>query len=180
MKEEQNYTGIYRPENFSTAGPKSYSNPAPVSKNELIEIWFIEPLKKMEGHQAFVCLSVCLFLYEKYLKKTDQIGQDEKFSKGHKVFDQMGKDFEISAEEAYEFWTCWRNGLAHHGMPKISERYHWGMTGGQKDLVVIDGDTFTVNPWLVRDKILNKVENKKRIWDDELAPLMKVFKIMKP
>lgn len=134
----------------------------------------------MNGHQAFVCLSVCLFLYEKYLKKTGQIGFDEKFCKGHKVFKQIGKDLGISAEDAYEFWTCWRNGLAHHGMPKNSDHYRWGMTGEQKQMVMIMGVNFTINPWLIRDKILNNVENKKDIWDDEFAPLMKAFHLAEP
>jgi hypothetical protein len=183
MTDKPNYTGVCPPEFFSTGGSQWSSPdaaPAPASKKELIEVWFIEPLRRMDGHQAFVCLSVCLFLYEKYLKKTGQIGKDEKFSEGHKVFKQMGKDLGISADDAYEFWSCWRNGLAHQGMPKISDKYHWGMTGEQKELVIIDGDTFTINPWLIRDKILNKVENKKEIWNDEFAPLMKVFRITKP
>ena len=183
MTEDPSYSNIHPPEHFSTGGPQ-WTNPAvtsaSASKKELIDVWFIDPLRRMDGHQAFVCLSNCLFLYEKYLKMTDQIGQNVKFTKGHKVFNQMGKDFGITADDAYEFWECWRNGLAHHGMPKISEKYQWGMTGEQKELVLIEGNIFTINPWLIRDKILNKIEHKKSIWDDELAPLMNIFRISNP
>jgi hypothetical protein len=178
-----NYTGICPPEAFSTGGKKWDSldaTPAAASKKELIDVWYLEPLQAMSGHQAFICLSVCLFLYEKYLRNTEQIDKDETFSKGHKVFKQIGSDLKISADEAFEFWTCWRNGLAHHGMPQTSEKYDWGMTGEQDELVTIAGKTFTLNPWKIRDKIVNKISNKKQIWKDELAPLMKVFKIVKP
>ncbi len=36
------------------------------------------------------------------------------------------------------------------------------------------------NPSLIRDKILNKGDKNKAIWDDELAPLMKVFRLVNP
>lgn len=183
MTNEPNFTGKAPPEAFSTGGSRWRSPetiPASASKKELIDLWFIEPLKRMDGHQAFVCLGTCLFLYEKYLRKTGQIGEGEKFSEGHPVFNQIGKDLGISAGEAYEFWTCWRNGLLHHGMPKASDKFDWGMTGEQEKLATIEGKTFTINPWRIRDKILNKVANKKEIWEDELAPLMKVFRVIKP
>lgn len=121
-----------------------------------------------------------MFLYEKYLRKTGKIGDTENFSEGHKVFKQIGKDFEISEDDAYEFWNCWRNGFAHHGLPKASRKFVWGLTGDQKKIVCITGASFTVNPWLMRDKILNKIEKKKGIWDDDLAPLMQEFRIIEP
>ncbi len=65
-------------------------------------------------------------------------------------------------------------------MPTKSKKYEWGMTSKQSELVLIAGQTFSINPWKIRDKILNKVENKKDIWDDEFAPLMKVFKVINP
>lgn len=180
MAYDPNFTGIVPPGALSSAGHQSTSRDVAtisLSKKELVDIWFLGPLRRMNGDQAFICLSVCLFLYEKYLKKTGHIGEGEKFSQGHKVFNQMGSDLGIGVDDAYEFWTCWRNGLAHQGMPKISEKYYWGMTGGQSKMVAIQDNSFTINPWLIRDKILNKVEQKKEIWNDEFAPLMKVFHI---
>jgi hypothetical protein len=169
---------------FGTSGkaapwPSEFT-PTGSSKRELIDIWFLEPLRRMDGHQGFICLSSCLLLYEKYLKKTNQIGNTESFSQGHRVFKQIGKDFGISRDDAYEFWTCWRNGFAHHGLPKKSKRFDWGLTGNQDRIVCISDSSFVVNPWLMRDKILNKIEQKKFIWDDELAPLMRVFRIIEP
>jgi hypothetical protein len=149
------------------------------SKRDLIDTWFIEPLRRMNGHQGFICLSTCLVLYEKYLRNTGPLDEDKHFSKGHKVFQQIGKDFSINEDQAYEFWTCWRNGFAHHGLPKKSEIFDWGLTGDQDKIVIISGSSFVVNPWLMRDKILNKIEQKKSIWNDDVAPLMKVFRINK-
>jgi len=165
----------------SDASPwPSKATPTGRSKRELIDTWFIEPLRRMDGHQGFICLSSCLFFYEKYLKKTDQIESNECFSQGHRVFKQIGKDFGISENDAYEFWFCWRNGFAHYGLPKKSKRFVWGLTSDQDKIVCIKGSSFVVNPWLMRDKILNRIEQKKSIWNDELAPLMQVFHIIEP
>lgn len=184
MKSSAKYNVPKSPESFGTSGDAA---PWPTksiqtgsSKRELIDIWFIEPLRRMDGNQGFICLNSCLLLYEKYLKKTNQMKSTERFSHGHKVFKQIGKDFGISEDDAYEFWTCWRNGFAHHGLPKKSKRFDWGLTGDQDKIVCISGSALVVNPWLMRDKILNKIEQKKFIWDDELAPLMQVFRIIKP
>ena len=177
----------------SSSGPSPYGTssssdvwspsevtPTACSRRELIDQWFIEPLRKMKGHEAFICLSSCLLLYEKYLKKTGQIENSGNFSDGRKVFNQIGKDFGISSADAYEFWTCWRNGFAHHAIPKKSDKFEWGLTSKQDEIVCIAGSSFTLNPWRMRDKILNKIEQKKSIWDDELAPLMQEFRITDP
>ena len=164
-----------------TSGPwPSNSVPTARSKRDRLDMWFIKPLRKMDGHQGFICLSICLFLYEKYLRKTGKIGDKELFSKGHPVFNQIGNDFKISKDDAYEFWNCWRNGFAHHGLPKTSSKFGWGLTGDQKKIVCITGASFTVNPWLMRDKILDEIEKEKSIWDDDLAPLMQEFRIIEP
>lgn len=132
----------------------------------------------MSGDQAFVCLSACLQLYEKYLRSTPYINEGQTFSEGHKVFKQIGKDFGIRADYAFEFWKSWRNGLSHHGMPYISGRFDWGLAGGQQQIVLISGRTFTINPWLLRDMILAKVKSQQKIWKDQLTPLMRAFRIV--
>jgi hypothetical protein len=185
MTPDAKYTRSAPLGSFGTGGSSTVwsprnSTPTAHSKSKLIEMWFLDPLRNMNGHQAFICLSSCLLLYEKYLKKTGKIGNNEKFSQGHTVFNQIGKDFGISSDNAYEFWTCWRNGFAHHGIPKKSRIFNWGLAGDQSKIVCIIGSSFTVNPWLMRDKILNKIEKKKNVWDDELAPLMQEFKISTP
>lgn len=185
MTNDTKYTGSAPHGSFGTSCSSSPwsprdSTPTARSKRKLIEMWFLEPLRQMNGHQAFICLSSCLLLYEKYLRKTGQVGDSENFSQGHKVFDQIGSDFKISSKDAYEFWTCWRNGFAHHAIPKKSSIFEWGLTGDQTEIVRISGSSFIVNPWRMRDEILNKIEKKKDIWDDELAPLMQEFSITKP
>lgn len=182
MDNQFNHTGERPPEVCSTGSPQwksTIATPTARSKRDLIEMWYIEPLKKMSGHQAFVCLANCFFLYEKYLKRSGKISQGHDFTKGHKVFDVMGKDFGgVDNDTAFEIWSCWRNGLAHYGMPKISEIYKWGLDGKEKHIVTISGDNLTINPWLLRDMILDKVSANKSIWNDEIAPLMQEFIII--
>jgi hypothetical protein len=179
MTDQDLITGSYKPLSASDPTLSSLNSrliEKSVSRAELIDTWYLEPLKKMSGSQAFICLSVCLFLYEKYLRKTQKIEMDCKFSKGHKVFRCIGVDFGISADDSFEFWSCWRNGLAHQGMPKKSQLYNWAMTRDQEKPIVITEDTLSVNPWKLRDVILDIISNHPQIWRDELAPLMQVFK----
>ena len=61
-------------------GDRKKQWPAAKSRRELIDLWYIKPLKKMVGHEAFICLPICFLLYEKYLRKKGLIEPDENFS----------------------------------------------------------------------------------------------------
>jgi len=145
----------------------------PKTNWELVEQYYIEPLRAMKRHEAFVCLSICFPLYEKLLRKALNIHDDEKFSQGHRVFNSIGKNWQISAEQAYQFWSHWRNGLLHRGMPKASDNFKtWLTPEGNQGIVVNKEGHISLNPWVFRDVLLKLLESNKGIWKDEDFPLL--------
>jgi hypothetical protein len=162
----------------SHSGPDSADTGS--TRKELIEQWYLEPLEKMSGHEAFVCLAICFLLYEKYLRAVHGLPPDYKFSEGAKVFRYIGEDFGVSEQMAFRFWSDWRNGLLHRGMPKAGGDYIWILTGKQDDVVVEKGNEAWVNPWILRDRIVHKLRQKKEIWRDADSPLMREFKFIDP
>ncbi|MEJ0090450.1 MAG: hypothetical protein WDM80_12000 [Limisphaerales bacterium] len=76
------------------APPDSRINYTPTNKtnSDLIEQWYLSPLRRMKGHEAFVCLSICFVLYEKLLRYQGEIADDENFSDGRAVFNTIGSN----------------------------------------------------------------------------------------
>lgn len=90
----------------------------------------------MEGHQGFISLAICFLLYEKFLRNSGKIGNNENFSKGNYVFKARGKDLNISNDIAFELWNHFRNGILHRGMSKLSNNFTQCMTVNQIKPVV--------------------------------------------
>jgi hypothetical protein len=146
--------------------------PSTASKKDLISRYYLIPLKEMNGDQAFIAMSICFLLYEKYLRRTGKLKRGEHFSEGSKVFNQIGSDLDTSKHFAFLIWRDWRNGLLHAGMPFTRAGLEWELDGKTDKVVAQDGKKVILNPWLFRDKIVNKVASKKEIWVDLEAPLM--------
>lgn len=154
-----------------------FVTPSSASHKELIERYYIKFLKNMKGDEAFICLSICFLLYEKYLKFMGEIKDNEKFTMGHSVFEFLGSEWGVSKDHAFLIWRDWRNGLLHKGMPLINQKIKWILRGDAKKIITVTNNfEFTLNPWLLRDKIIKKVE-KKEIWKDSSAPLMLEYEI---
>jgi hypothetical protein len=147
------------------------------SLQDKVEQWYLKPLERMSKHDAFVCLSICFLLYEKYLRATKKIGADEAFSQGHSVFKKIGKTFNMPADDAFYFWNYWRNGLLHRAMPKEGKSRTYCMTPHQEKSVVVTGDSFSLNPWLFRDEIVKLIRANRAIWKDEDFPFAREFKL---
>jgi len=116
----------------------------------------------MDGDQAFIAMSICFLLYEKYLRRTGKLKRGEKFSEGSKVFNQIGSDMAISSYFAFLIWRDWRNGLLHAGMPLTRAGLEWELDGKTEKIVAQDGKKVILNPWLFRDRIVTKVASKNR------------------
>jgi hypothetical protein len=146
------------------------------SIQEKVEMWYLTPLRKMQGHEGFICLEICFLLYEKLLRRQLRMGNDETFSEGHPVFDVIGKQFRISRELAYEFWFHWRNGLLHRGMPGVVEGRTYWMTGRQEEAITVSDNHVSINPWIIRNVIVDLVAADRKIWTDADFPLAKELK----
>jgi hypothetical protein len=129
----------------------------------------------MGGHEGYICLEICFVLYEKYLRASGKISEDEGFSKGHPVFKKIGRDFSVAADIAYEFWNHYRNGLLHRGMPQVSTKHTFCMTEYQDNAIKVCGDQIRINPWKFRDHVVKIIRAKRKIWRDDDFPLAREF-----
>jgi hypothetical protein len=143
---------------------------------EKVDDWYFKPLRAMGGHEAFICLATCFALYEKYLRLTGAM-PDKDFSQGHKVFRLVGEQINTDANTAYLIWNSWRNGLLHRAMPNEKNDLNWLMDGNLNVPVKVEGTNITINPWRLRDRILDVVESERKIWKDTEAPLLNVYEV---
>lgn len=157
----------------AVAAPKEHS------LREKVGIWYFRPLREMQGHQAFICLAMCFSLYEKYLRMTGAMSKEDNFSQGHKVFKLVGEQINADPETAYLIWNSWRNGLLHRAMPNEKANVTWLLSGDLNVPVKVEGSNITINPWLLRDRILDVVEADRNIWKDSEAPLMNVYEVIR-
>ncbi len=142
-----------------------------------LEKWYLEPLGKMSGDEAFVCLCGCFPIYEKFLRATGKIGEEEHFTEGHAVFEYLGSKWGCSKQVAFEVWSNWRNGLLHQAMVKRDEKYTFFMSGADEfDRAVNErGHEIIVNPWKLRECLFNAIQGKREIWKDDDYPFMKIY-----
>src|SRR5689334_22587529 len=112
----------------------------------------------MSGHQGFIVLMVLLPLYEKYLRVKHNMEIEEKFSKHHRIFNVIGRHLQVSADDAYLFWTNVRNGLLHSALPKHSNDFNYGIREDGPPLQR-DANLFWINPFEMRDRILEEIKS---------------------
>jgi hypothetical protein len=148
------------------------------SKKELIERWFLIPLRKMEEHDAFICLMACFPLWEKFLRAMKEIKANENFSEGRPVFKYLGKKWGVDEKTAFAVWRNFRNGLLHRAMVKVDSEREFFITDGKDHdgIIKVDGNSVIINPWKLRDQIVTIIGNNKQIWDDHEFSLMKVYR----
>jgi hypothetical protein len=151
--------------------------PAAMPVREKIDRWYFEPLRSMDGDDAFICLAICFLLYEKYLLLTGAMPEGQNFTHGHKVFKLVAGQLNTDPDTAFLIWNSWRNGLLHRAMPKGRKSIQWALDGKLSVPVKVEGTTVTLNPWLLRNRILEVVEAKRAIWKDSESPLMNVYEV---
>jgi hypothetical protein len=139
---------------------------------ERVDKWFIEPLRRMQGSEGFLVLLVLFPLYEKHLRNHyDMIGD---FSEGNPIFSVIGKHIQLSKKDAYRLWTHLRNGLLHHAAPKNTEDFEYCIRDSGPPVEKI-ADRFWINPFSLRDRLLEEIEPDTRTWKTDEVPLAKTF-----
>lgn len=170
-------TGQCPPEFIKQSHGSTAAMPAADSVRAMLGKWYLTPLRDMDGDEAFVCLCCCFPIYEKFLRATDKIGEDENFTEGHKVFTYLGEKWGCSQQVAFVVWSNWRNGLLHKAMIKKDADYSFFMSGEKEfDRAVTErGAEVIVNPWKLRDCLLNAIQTKTDIWKDADYPFMRIY-----
>ena len=156
----------------------------PLTIDERIDQWFIRPLKRMSGHDAFVALVVCLPLIEKIVRfKADELRDEElTFSQGSKLITELATLLEISEPDAALFWQQFRVGMMHRAMVKPTVGYQLDPLWAGPAVKVMPPDchsatpTFCINIWKLRDKVVRELSTiGTKIWKDPTCPLPTIY-----
>jgi hypothetical protein len=145
---------------------------------ERVELWFIEPLMRLEKDEAFIALMVMLPLLEKLVRYRKSVPdeQDVVFSDNSPVLRELAQILGPTSEkEASTFWQCFRHGVVHRAMIK-SEIPYALMPGKYEKPVLVQDGTVLVYVWQLRDRVvaeLNRVGAK--MWKDSTCPLPNIY-----
>jgi hypothetical protein len=153
-------------ENTGNAPQQPASAHRPVTEKEKVELWYIEPLRRMRGDEAFVCLMVCFPLLETIIRHELAIpdDQDVTLSDDSPALQWFATFMTIPQNQAREIWDAFRNGLLHRAMIKGSVRYELtGKTAGRP--ATVNGGVTTVYVWDFRNEVMRKLEqHHRKLW----------------
>jgi hypothetical protein len=142
------------------------------SVSSRIERWYLKPLRAMSGDQGFLVLMVLFPLYEKHLRVVEEMKGD--FSQGNRIFDKMGKHLKLPATDAYRFWNNVRNGLLHRALPDTKDSFEYAIREYGPPIEK-NGNSFLINPFALRDRLLDVIEPSIKFWKSDVVSLPKTF-----
>jgi len=139
---------------------------------EKLRLWFRDPIKKLSGDDAFVCLSISMSLFERYIYAllNESGGQADKAAFEAKAADVLNIDPNVFNK----FWGMYRVGLQHYLQPKIFEsggiKYRWEIergAGAKPTMDKTDSDTCVVrvDPWDWFDLVFGFWETRPELLD---------------
>lgn len=147
-----------------------------VSQKEKVEIWFIDPLRKLEGDDGFVCLFICFPLIEAVVRYELEVPNDIDltFSDNSPALKWVASFLTVPEAKARESWDALRNGLMHRGMIKSATSYV--LTGEKSDRPAeFNGDVLRVYVWVLRDRVVDLLKkHHKKLWNDGGCPLPRI------
>jgi hypothetical protein len=134
---------------------------------ERFDGWFVKPIEKLkelpEGDGGFLALSAALFLCERYYRTRTNTHERSKNNELFKV--EAAKDLGVGLNDFKCFWSVYRHGLQHQGMPQRHEKnqmtYKWHMDESFEavpTIHVIDARTreIRIDPWKFAALIVSK------------------------
>ncbi len=134
--------------------------PLDESINEFFGRCFFNRLRAMsvESDDTFIVLMVLLPLYEKHLRI--KFGQTT-IGLSAQVFEEMEKDLGLDPGQAKRFWDHYRHGLSHRALIKR------GVINSNPKPIEAQGDAFVVNPFALRDHLLQIMEPTVNQWAND-------------
>lgn len=165
--------------NFNDTGncPPGFATQRNASEKDLIELWFVQPLIRMSGDDAFACLCLCFPLIEAIIRYELGIpdDQDVAFSDNSPALKWFAKFMSIPEAQARSVWDSLRNGLLHRAMVKADIDYE--LTGDKPGRVAeYRGDKIVIYVWELRDAVVTNVRRlHKKLWKDTSSPLPRVY-----
>jgi hypothetical protein len=149
----------------------------PQTIRERVDDWWLTPLARMDGHEGFVCLALCLPLLERVVRFNVNADDKDDFSEGSKLVKRLAKLLApLSQEDAHDFWQMFRNGIAHRAMPRLYKKRTYELAANQKVPVRAAESHFIIDPQLLRDLVIKLVNQNRKMWHDEDYPLAVVYR----
>lgn len=146
------------------------------SRVEKVEKWYLRPLNGLNSpHDGFAILTLLFPLYERYLRWKGYIKEKEKFSEWHPVFKEIAKHLGTTMKEAYDFWNHYRNGLLHRAAPEVADGITFELVRDRNFCIRRDGNRVQINPFKIRDVVVELVEQSRDMWNDPTYPLPTEF-----
>jgi len=167
-----------RPEDYITgSAPPGFLSLRSESEKDLVELWYVKPLERMKGDEAFVCLMLCFPLIEAIIRYQSKIPDehDVKFSDNSPALKWFATFMSIPEAEARATWDGLRNGLLHRAMIKIDIDYE--LTGAKpgRNAEFKDGKV-VIYVWQLRDSVVSHLRRlHKNLWKGTSSPLPRVY-----
>ena len=149
----------------------------PVSEKEKVDIWFIDPLMKMEKDQGLICLMILFPLLETIIRFELEIPeeQDAVFSEGSKELEWFAEFMTIRQDSAREVWDAFRNGLSHRAMIKGTIDYTLTGNDSERPAEEKEDGQLVVHVWTLRKKVVDKLkEHHRKLWSGEIHKFPKI------
>ena len=171
-------THYYTTSNFVTgsAPPQSPQERA-ASEKDLVELWYATPLMKMNGDDAFVCLTLCFPLIEAIIRYELEIADDQivTLSDDSPALKWFAKFMSIPEVQARATWDGLRNGLLHRAMIKTEIDYELSPDMPGRIAEFRDGKIYLF-VWELRNAVVTQVRRlHKKLWKDTSSPLPRVY-----
>lgn len=154
---------------------------------ERFEGWFAQPIAKLrevpDGDGAWVALSVALFLCERYYRTVTNTQEDSRDSDRFKQ--EAASDLGITPAKFPIFWSVYRNGIQHQGMPRKYLDRATGITYYAEihesyyeipSFVPYDSATWAVriSPWRFADLIVEKYRQNPAVLEQAVVHALAV------
>jgi hypothetical protein len=143
------------------------------SDKELFELWFAQPLRKLEampgGQGGFIALATSCLLYERLAKAF--LSSKSLKADTQALIMQLASDFSVDEPTATAFWSVIRSGLLHQAMPLQQKQKaplpKWAFHPDYPLMALeqINGSPFLkVQPWKFMKRVLE-------LWESNVALL---------
>ena len=158
------------------APPGSFSE-RPATQKDLVEAWWVQPLVRMGGDDAFACLTLCFPLIEAIIRLELPVPDDRDvvFSDNSPALHWFADFMRIPEAQARAVWDGLRNGLLHRAMLKGDLNYELNGDRPGRPADFRDNTVF-IYVWELRDKVVDRVRrHNRKLWKDTSTPLPRVY-----
>lgn len=158
--------------------PEGLKQIARYTEKDKVKEWFIGPLNRLKGDDAFMCLIVLFPLLEVIIRYELKIPDAHAVSFAHKspALKWFAAFMTIPEREARNVWNAFRNGLMHRAMVQGGIDYSLTGRSNENRPAEVVSNTTRLYVWDFRDKVVAKLnEHHRKLWQSGTAQLPSVY-----